>query len=183
MTRKEAAKNARKFVKKQKKKSDFSNLSDAWNMMHGLRAGDRIAGSNAEDKGLHPNAWSLGGMLRVGFRGVGRNAAGSSSAIGETSHNIDAVIATAHLLERAQADRFAELFSADVDLPGAAMGLCIIWHHDATPWLCKFGRMEEKVQDKAAFPETQTDTYRDLRFGKGEWMVRMGGWVDGRMDG
>ena len=99
MSRAEAAANARKKRRKGVRADDYAKLSDAWNFLHGLRHGDHV-GEKVKD--LHTNAWTVAGMLQVGYKAVGKNAPGCSAAIGETTHNIEALIASADLLEKAQ---------------------------------------------------------------------------------
>eukprot|EP00969_Alexandrium_andersonii_P015413 673892-Alexandrium_andersonii.AAC.1 len=111
--------------------------------MNGLRVGDMVDRGDGS-AGQHPNTWSLSGLLRVGFSGTGKHGTASGSGVGQTSHTLDALVSVCHIGHRAQAQALTDQLDAAL-LPCAAPGLTILWHHDATPLLCHFGKLQARV--------------------------------------
>ena len=136
MSRQDAAKNARRTQAKKRKREQkqstnkkFNKLSDAWDLLHGLRNGDHVSRSG-ETGGKHRNAWTLQGLLRLGFRGVGRHAEGSGNKVGETTHTLAALTATHAIADAAEEQALRQQLTLALGDPD--LGLVINWHHDAT---------------------------------------------------
>ena len=144
------ARAAIKAVAKRRRRHKLDRLSDAWDDAMCLRMGDLV--DRGGKPGLHNNRWSIPGLLRLGYRGVGRNAVASSGqAIGESTHALDALVTGAWIATKAQEQAFRLKLWSALEYPGAALGLVINWHHDATPWLCRFGAMQEQVYRHARY--------------------------------
>ena len=156
---------ARSFVEKSSKskssksKRDRSNkfdkLADAWDGMT-LRHGELVDRSDgkrhkrdpADATSLHPNQWTIPGLLRVAYRNVGSHRL-CLSGIGLTTHGEAALSVTASLIEHLQAERLSEELLAVSN--GNFRSLVLNINHDASPMLLKFGRLHSVVSPHARY--------------------------------
>ena len=139
----------RKLTKRKRGEQGFAALATAWDRMHGLRVGDRVCLDGKVAAG-HLRRWKIDGMLRLGFQGVGKHAVGFADSVGASTHNLDAVIATSMLCDKAQKAAFHRMLDEALERD-PRIGLCIIWGHDATPWVCHFGQLQEQCYQFARY--------------------------------
>ena len=99
---------------------------------------------------LHPNQWTTEGMLRMGYQQVGKSKAFRDD-VGDSTHRLDAVVATSHINTVAQDAAVATILQRD------HTGIFINRHHDATPHMLSFGFMQEQLYPHAKYQEWKQD--------------------------
>lgn len=163
MSRKDAAKVARKAKHKKQQDNRFNKLADAWDCLHALRAGDAVA-RDGRKCSVHPNKWSIEGLLNVGWKSFGKRALASDSrGIGATKHNLDALVTTSRVCDAAQAKAFHETLHGGLD-SNQILGLTLHWHHDATPWRVQFGSLQSKLFECARYLVQEGRRWRTVPF-------------------
>lgn len=104
--------------------------------------------SDTPGKRLHKNHWHIGGMLRVGFKNVGK-VAPNRRGISDTSHGLLTLTTCAHIANQSQHDSFEHLLKSG--LRAGAQGIVVNRYHDATPLMLKFGYLQDKVYKHAKY--------------------------------
>ena len=131
-----------------------TTMAQAWNKLHGLRAGECVSLHGEVAPGML-RKWQIEGMLRLGYRGVGKHAAAADGdAVGESTHTLNALRATAWLCDRSQSMALHSQLDAALSSP---LALCIVWHHDATPWQVRFGSFQAQLHRHAMYPVKGAD--------------------------
>ena len=129
----------------------YTALRQAWNALHGLRAGDRIAISNNERKQcegvpVHSNRWDIDGLLRLAFKSVGKDST-VRVGVGGTTHSAAAIASVAGIATSAQTQRMQAALSS----LGPGAGLVITRHYDTTPMRLRFGSFYSTLAPHARY--------------------------------
>ena len=179
--RQDAAKNARKVRagrllvrQKKRRKEDYNALAGAWDSAFGLRCGEQV--DRGQKVGGHSNRWSMTGLLRLGFQGVGK-AAACRGGVGESTHMLDALLSTCRLAQHAQERAFATRLEESLSSPNP--GIVICRSHDATPMQLNFGKLQSQLYELARYPieidgKWKSVTYKEMteapRGTTGKWL-------------
>ena len=86
-----------------------------------------------------------------------------AKAYGATTHNLDALVTVAMIADEAQRVGFHDMLS-DGLANNTIEGLVINWHHDATPWLCRFGRLQSQCFACARYLVKEGVRWKSLRY-------------------
>lgn len=168
-----------KFLRERKAKKAIKRLQDGvstkwfklakvWNQKLGLRRGDRVepearttrrrgnrdrhfvGGRPAGQKG-HPNAWTLEGTIRTGFKGLGQQVTKGEIGVGQATggRNLMASTVVASLHKRCVSDAVDEALRSL--RTGQHRALFLGAYHDSTPWLVSFGALQADVMPHARY--------------------------------
>lgn len=132
--------------------SKFERLAAAWDHMvirHGDRADTSAGGSAQPGTWTHGNTWTVPGLLRTAFSGVGgRQTRGSGeNGVNSTRRGLEAMLSVAGIATK----MFSDAFGALRNRMGGAACVVVTRHHDSTPLVLKFGRMEGHLAAHAKY--------------------------------
>lgn len=136
---------------------DLTSLAKAWNKKLGLRLGDEVQpDGGARDSGWrHPNTWTVQGVVKVAFDGLGR------SVVESRPHGEIEVGAAAGGMNLAATSVVASIWmdaqSGEVDalVDGISRrrfeSVFLGSHYDSTPTLVSFGALQEMIMPHARY--------------------------------
>ena len=124
-------------------------VRQAWNQELGLRVGDQLCFGNDESLTSHPNTWTHPGLLKVGWKQLGKRASGHRCAagLGETRRGGDALLCVAAACDKASRQVFLDWLAA---IP-AGQPLHVEKHYDATSLMLRFGGLEDALHPVAKY--------------------------------
>lgn len=160
--------------RRQREGKAFDSLKRVWNSRIALRLGDSLISgpSGGGAPTCHPNAWTLRGLIRVAFSGLGSKACGDGGGgVGVTTANAGLLRATstcAGIFSVAQAQRVGAIVQKMKSREATSIFLSS--HYDATPRLVRFGLLQQAVQRHARYLRLSAEGKWELvsseRFGK-----------------
>lgn len=131
-------------------RTGFEQLRQVWNQEVVLRNRDSVPSEDgASAQAAHPAAWSLEGLMRVGWREVGggvRHQRGGNS-INETRRSMDALVCLSRSVQTQQSKRLSAWLES---LPFGGT-LHVNRHFDATPLKLAFGGLDEEIRQGAKY--------------------------------
>lgn len=154
--------------RRQRQGQHLDSLTRVWNSRIALRIGDSVMSGSSRDGGggVHPNSWTLRGMVRVAFKSLGSKVGGhdGDDEVDVTTANAGLLRATstcAAIFSLAQSQRVGALVQKMKDR--TATSIFLSSHYDATPRLVRFGLLQQAVQQHARYLRLSADGKWELQ--------------------
>jgi hypothetical protein len=150
--RREKASKRRELKLRTEGDKNYDRLANAWDEVHPLRNGTLAKRFNKQAKDwLHANQYTVPGVIRFAFGGVGQSVKHRMGLDG-TTHMCGIMSVTASCGTILLNDRL----SVEISKP-RVRGFVLGRHHDATPIRLTFGALQELLLPYARFASKQSD--------------------------